>query len=554
MKRKNYFHFLAGRLIVGLIVASLIFMASYKYLESTYDNAVQYNGFAGLSERYENMVKAYNEGKANEALLKIIGAFYDADYVRFAKVNDDGKFETFYETDYNSVMAEERMSHWYCFTTDEDLLAKGSLTYLSSESDSEWTIEYKKCDEIGKIDNTPIVYLNNSEILNTMSDAYSYLNTLYLNVSELAELMSYKTTCIKTYYVDGDTLHIGKVDEVNSFGGKAAFGRSWDFTDHSKESLYQSFEEPLSGTLDYFGRTIRPVEFFEKYNDIFTADNMDDLPLEEYLDENTTMDDLKPSFREELRHDGLFTIGALKVVDINGQRYMIEYIITSLPFAEFFKPVLILIAIVLFVIAAAVACLLAIRPYVQYKKAYENNIFKNNLIDSLAHNMKTPLQILGGYAENLKDVKSEEEKDRYADQILEKTSDMNHDIEYILKSAEKSDRRFVKGSVRTCIEEVAAKTGVDVDIKGDANILMDKEYFKTALVCLIDNAGKYKTEGSPVEANVSSKEITIRNKTDMDKFTPGFGLAVAGRIIEQHKLKLKTELKDGVFEAKISKA
>ena len=47
--------------------------------------------------------------------------------------------------------------------------------------------------------------------------------------------------------------------------------------------------------------------------------------------------------------------------------------------------------------------------------------------------MKTPLQILGGYAENLKDVEGSDEKDRYADQILEKTTEMNKDIEAILK-------------------------------------------------------------------------------------------------------------------------
>ncbi len=94
--------------------------------------------------------------------------------------------------------------------------------------------------------------------------------------------------------------------------------------------------------------------------------------------------------------------------------------------------------------------------------------------------MKTPLQILGGYAENLKDVSSEEEKDRYADRILEKTNEMNKDIEAILKTAERSDRKQSKESVRSCIGEVASKLGEDVQIKGDTQIKMDKEYFNTA--------------------------------------------------------------------------
>ena len=186
-------------------------------------------------------------------------------------------------------------------------------------------------------------------------------------------------------------------------------------------------------------------------------------------------------------------------------------------------------------------------------KTYENNNFKNNLIDSLAHNMKTPLQILGGYAENLKDVQDGGEKDRYADQILSKTNEMNKDIEAILKTAEKSDRKFVKTSVRTAIAEAAEKAGAEAVIKGDTDIKMDKDYFKTAVFCLIDNALKYKTADSKIEVDITGKGFTFRNKTEAAKFTPGTGLAIAGRIFEQHKLYLKTELKDGVFEARVSR-
>ena len=82
---------------------------------------------------------------------------------------------------------------------------------------------------------------------------------------------------------------------------------------------------------------------------------------------------------------------------------------------------------------------------------------------------------------------------------------------------------------------------------------MDREYFKHAVFCLIDNAAKYKTVDSDIDVKIGKKEITVTNKTELDKFTPGTGIAIAGRILEQHRLKLKTKLEDGVFEAKISK-
>ena len=69
----------------------------------------------------------------------------------------------------------------------------------------------------------------------------------------------------------------------------------------------------------------------------------------------------------------------------------------------------------------------------------------------------------------------------------------------------------------------------------------------------MDNANRYKSEGSGIDVKIGKKEIVIRNKTDAGKFTSGTGLALAGRILEQHRLKLNTKLENGVFEAVITK-
>ena len=246
-------------------------------------------------------------------------------------------------------------------------------------------------------------------------------------------------------------------------------------------------------------------------------------------------------------------MGRLAVIEINGQKYLVESVSTTLNYKDYFKPVFLIAGIVLLVFSIGIPCLTAVRPYSEYKKAYENNRFKNSLIDSLAHNLKTPLQILGGYAENLKDVSDASEKDRYADRILTKTQEMNADIESILKTADKTSLRFSKTSIRKCLEEVASKAGAGIDIKGDAEYMTERDYFNTALFCLVDNAVKYGNKDAKIEAAITSKSSTIRNKTTAGKFTPGTGIAIAGRIFEQHKLKLTTDLKDGVFEARITK-
>ena len=95
--------------------------------------------------------------------------------------------------------------------------------------------------------------------------------------------------------------------------------------------------------------------------------------------------------------------------------------------------------------------------------------------------------------------------------------------------------------------------GAELNIEGDRKLKIDREYFKTALTCIIDNANKYKTRDSTINVVIAPKTITFTNKATVDKFTPGTGITIAGRILEQHKLKLSTEIKDGVFRARISK-
>lgn len=529
-------------------------------------------GFEKREEFFERILKAYNEGKINDTFIDIFLTFYRSDYYRIANVNEDGRFETIVETNYNVIPVQGHLDQWYYVTDDESLLSLEKRTYISKDTGDEWSIEYKKCDEISSIDTFPDRSLSNCWDMAENSEELFYTNILFQAATYICGTKYYSEPWVKTYYVDGDTLHLGKVTESDLYEYKdKLFGKKWDFTDPATADLYKQTEiidgEEQEKTLYIKEKAIRPDAFLNDLGDIFLANSVDD--IREAYDKHLDTEE-KYNKYDFYRYAGQqyenqfgyiintqsrqpYTQGFIKVYEIDGKQYMVEYIITTAPFYEFFKPFLTLMAVTLLIICVAAALILAAFPYSKYKKAYENNNFKNNLIDSLAHNMKTPLQILGGYAENLKDVEAGEEKDRYADQILAKTAEMNKDIEAILKTAEKSDRKFAKASVKACIEDVAAKLGADIDIKGDTEIKMDKDYFKTALSCLIDNANKYKASDSKIDVAITGKDFTITNKTDSGKFTPGTGIAIAGRILEQHKLVLDTKLSDGTFRARIGK-
>ena len=570
MKRKSYFSFLLPRVITALLIAAVLFSILYGVLDRAYVSALS-SGWNRRQERYEQIVRNYAENKCGDVFIDCLTNLYTSDYFRMAEVKEDGTFETVTETDYKSIPIEDNMLHWYYITNDKELLEKGKRNETINGRD--WTIEYKKCDEAWGICTDSDLKVTNSWDIAAQSDVY-YSNTLFTVGLDFSGGIQYHIPLIKSHYVDGDTLHIGKANLTyyNLFADLEKEGpfliKKWDFTDPSKADRYITMDEDgFASHLLVLPQRVRPEEFFNANSEMFLANSMDELQkaYAKQTDKDASFEAIFKEFTEKKIVGGTYayraslqkeyadTDGGIDFFYINGKLYMFEYVITTVSFVTMFKPFLILLAVLLALAAVIIACLASIRPYSQYKKAYENNIFKNNLIDSLAHNMKTPLQILGGYAENLKDVSSDAEKDRYAEQILEKTSEMNKDIEAILKTVEKTDRKFAKESVRSCIGEVAAKLGEDVQIKGDAQIKMDKEYFKTALYCLLDNAVKYKSTDSKIEVDITCKAVTIRNKTDKDKFTPGTGISIAGRILEQHKLHLNVSLKDGVFESVIGK-
>ena len=550
MKKKGYLSFAVKRIIAGLIIGVIIFASLSAYLKDIYQHSV-IEGFDKLSDKYRDVTERYVSGQIDTAFIDIITNYYNSDYVRFASVNEDGSFETIYETDYDVIPVEFGIRNWIYITKDQELINSGART--DNISGNDWMIEYKSCDEIWNLGPSKCQYLTNSWNLTSFAEYYNYGMIFYRATSELSGAFQYSQPWVQSYYVDGDTLHLGKVFEGNGYGGKKPGGQKWDFTDPSIADQYTEVDSELM-TCVIFQMIERPSDFLEQNKDIFYADSLDDLGI---LDPDTDgrvvsfADDYREYYASD-RTDGRLTQGKLFMFKVDGKWYVVEHVITTAPFAEFFRPMLTVIGIILFVLCIGIALIAAIKPYLQYKKAYENNLFKNNLIDSLAHNLKTPLQILGGYAENLKDTNDEADKNRYADQILAKTSEMNKDIEAILKTADKTSITVSPASIRKCIEETASKAGLDADIKGDAEYKIEKDYFNTALFCLLDNAARYKTAGSKAEVNITSKAVTITNKTASDKFTPGTGIAIAGRILEQHKLKLTTCLKDGVFEVKIS--
>ncbi len=144
MKRKNYFHFAISRVIAGLIIGAMIFGLTVVSISNLFSTMVD-NGFRDRAEVYKKLLDNYDNGRYDETFIEILTNIYRADYLKFAKINEDGNIETIYETRYDVIPVEDNIYSWFNVTNNEALLAQGQKTLHLNDND--WVIKYVKSDE-----------------------------------------------------------------------------------------------------------------------------------------------------------------------------------------------------------------------------------------------------------------------------------------------------------------------------------------------------------------------------------------------------------------------
>ncbi len=167
------------------------------------------------------------------------------------------------------------------------------------------------------------------------------------------------------------------------------------------------------------------------------------------------------------------------------------------------------------------ALLLCWRDLVVSRAKYAMEDYQRDLTNHLAHDIKTPLTAIGGYAENLMEGKlTAEEQQRYLQSILDNVSFTDSLVRQTLSlnsmdGTQKPQREQI--NVRTVIEEAFAKYALMLEEKqiaygvgGDAEISADRAMFTTVIENLISNAVKYTPEGGTVKAALSKKRMRAK--------------------------------------------
>ena len=207
------------------------------------------------------------------------------------------------------------------------------------------------------------------------------------------------------------------------------------------------------------------------------------------------------------------------------------------------------------------------QTYKTYRKQEEIERQRKEMTDALAHDLKTPLSIISGYAQNLLENIHTEKREHYAthinsnvnrmDQIISKMLEMSKiESDYFeLKLEEASLREICTGIINRYML-ICHEKFITVSLEGDAIISVDSSLIERVIDNFLINAIDNMQEGGVIRISISDDIFEIYNsgshipedkikdiwypykKSDAQRSNTkgtGLGLAISRTILELHK-------------------
>lgn len=230
------------------------------------------------------------------------------------------------------------------------------------------------------------------------------------------------------------------------------------------------------------------------------------------------------------------------------------------------------------------ACVLLVLSIVEvtFRKRARMEEQQRDFTNAVAHEMKTPLAVIRGFAENLEENANEEKRKYYLDQIIGQTEQMDGMVKEMvfLSRLDSGEYRPVKEpvSVRELIGELQSAYDTQIEEKRievrircgeDFVISGDRRFLEKAFGNLIANAVDHNRYEGKIRIDIEKDRCVIENTGE--KISPedlpricelfytgdksrsgqekhlGVGLYLADRIFRAHRIKLKiANTEDGV--------
>ncbi|MBR1823513.1 MAG: HAMP domain-containing histidine kinase [Ruminococcus sp.] len=239
------------------------------------------------------------------------------------------------------------------------------------------------------------------------------------------------------------------------------------------------------------------------------------------------------------------------------------------------------------VYAVIAACFTALMLFIAFLYSWRKNVlnkadyafedYQKDLTNNLAHDLKTPLAAIGGYAENLMEMAEDEKQQKYLRSILDNVAYTDSMISKTLElnSGNVKKPEKTKFNMRQLAESALEKYRVQLDERGietavdsDMDVDTDKDLMTSAVENLVSNAVKYTRNDGEIKIKMNKGEFKITNdvseKIDTHDLTKpfvrgdknrsgrsgsGLGLSIADRSLTACGYILELDCTDTVFTA-----
>lgn len=212
------------------------------------------------------------------------------------------------------------------------------------------------------------------------------------------------------------------------------------------------------------------------------------------------------------------------------------------------------------------------------KKQLELEKKRRDFTNSMAHDLKTPLFVISGNAENLLLCATGESEKYYAQNVVDKVNSVNDMVHDMLELSS-----LESGKIRVCTEHfnlsdlvqsivdnyISMMDLCDIHIECAEGVMIDadKTMLKRAMQNLIDNALKYTNDKSSISIRLDSHCFSISNSVQNDlkinlksiwepyyrnentagKEGNGLGLTIVKSVFELNDLKYGVKLKNNII-------
>lgn len=158
----------------------------------------------------------------------------------------------------------------------------------------------------------------------------------------------------------------------------------------------------------------------------------------------------------------------------------------------------------------------------RHREALEEN--RRDFTNAMAHELKTPLCVIRGFAENLKENTASSKRKHYLEQILLKTEEMDSLAEEMIDLSRLDSQSLSLKKEPVCLNELIStqleklhdvmehkKMLVLYEPKEPFWVTGDRQYLEKVIWNLLSNAASYGTENGTIRIDVSKEQCRIEN-------------------------------------------